>query len=275
MKTALAELDLATASSLDQALRLLRSESRAPLAGTTDLFVELNFGILKPRRFLDIWSLDELRHISVRGDTLVIGALATFTGLIRSPLVQARLPMLVEAARLVGGIQIQNRGTLGGNIANASPAGDSLPVLAAVDAVLVLRSADAERRVPITDFYTGYRKTVLRPDELIVAVEVEPVEGRQYFRKVGTRAALAISKIVMAGVRGGRGGGAVPRIAFGSVGPTVIRVRDTERALAAGTHIEDTVRILEKEIAPIDDLRSSAAYRSQIAGNLLRRFWSL
>lgn len=269
MKTAVADLDLKTASSLEQALQLLRTELRTPLAGTTDLYVELNFGTLKPRRFLDIWALDELRTISLRGDALVIGALATFTALIRSPLVHARLPMLVEAARLVGGIQIQNRGTLGGNIANASPAGDSLPVLAAVDAVLVLRSADAERRVPITEFYTGYRKTVLRPDELIVAVEVPLVEGRQYFRKVGTRAALAISKIVMAGVRG-----AVPRIAFGSVGPTVIRARETERALAAGTHIEDAVRILAKEIAPIDDLRSSAAYRHLVAGNLLRRFWS-
>jgi len=269
MKTPVAELDLERATSLDQALSLMQGEPRTPLAGTTDLYVELNFGTVKPRKFLDIWGVNELRTITMRGDTLVIGALATFTSLIHSPLVQARLPMLVEAARLVGGIQIQNRGTLGGNIANASPAGDSLPVLAAVDAVLVLRSAAAERRVPFTEFFTGYRKSVLRPDELIVAVEVPPVEGAQYFRKVGTRAALAISKIVIAGVRG-----AVPRIAFGSVAPTVVRVRETEQALVAGTHIEDAVRILEKEIAPIDDLRSSAAYRRQVAGNLLRRFWS-
>jgi CO/xanthine dehydrogenase FAD-binding subunit len=269
VKTAVAELDLKTATSLDQALATLHSESRTPLAGATDLYVELNFGTLKPRRFLDLWALDELREISFRGDTLVIGSLTTFTALIRSPLVATHLPMLVEAARLVGGIQIQNRGTLGGNIANASPAGDSLPILAAVDAVLVLRSAESERRVPLTEFYTGYRKSVLRPDELITAVEVQPVEGTQFFRKVGTRAALAISKVVMAGVKG-----AVPRIAFGSVAPMVLRARQTEQALAAGTHIEDVVRILEREIAPIDDLRSSAAYRRQVAGNLLRRFWS-
>jgi len=270
MKTSIAELDLETATSLEQALELMQGEPRTPLAGTTDLYVELNFGTLKPRRFLDIWALDELRAITMRGDTLVIGALATFTALIRSPLVNERLPMLVEAARLVGGVQIQNRGTLGGNIANASPAGDSLPVLAAVDAVVVLRSADAERRVPFTEFYTGYRKSVMRPDELIVAVEVPPVEGAQYFRKVGTRAALAISKIVIAGVKA-----EVPRIAFGSVAPTVVRARETERALAAGTHIEDVVRILGRELTPIDDLRSSAAYRHQVAGNLLRRFWSM
>jgi xanthine dehydrogenase small subunit len=268
VKTAISGLDLTRATTLDQALRLLKQEPRTPLAGTTDLYVELNFGILKPRKFLDIWPLDELRTITMRGDTLVIGALATFTALIHSPLVRARLPMLVEAAGLVGGIQIQNRGTLGGNIANGSPAGDSLPVLAAVDAVLVLQSAGAERRVPLAEFYFGYRKSVLRPDELIVAVEVPPVQGEQFFRKVGTRAALAISKIVMAGVKGPS-----PSIAFGSVAPTVVRARATEAALAAGTHIEDVVRILEKEIAPIDDLRSSAAYRRQVAGNLLRRFW--
>ena len=269
MRTAISSLDLRRPASLGEALGTLRDEPRTPLAGATDLYVALNFGTLETSRFLDLWALDELRGISLRDDTLVLGALVTYTALIRSPLVAARLPMLVEAAQLVGGRQIQNRGTLGGNIANASPAGDSLPVLAAADALLVLRSADAERRVPITGFYTGYRKSVLRPDELIVAVEVPPVEGRQHFRKVGTRAAQAISKVVFAGVRG-----AVPRVAFGSVAPVVLRARATERALAEGAAIEEAVRILEGEIAPIDDFRSTAAYRRRVAGNLLRRFWS-
>lgn len=177
--------------------------------------------------------------------------------------------MLVEAARQVGGAQIQNRGTVGGNIANGSPAGDSLPVLAAVDAVLVLRSADAERRVPLTRYYTGYRATVLRPDELIVAIEVAPVEGRQWFRKVGTRAAQAISKIVMAGVRSDQ-----PRIALGSVAPTVVRVPRTEAALASGGGIDTAVSVLAGEIKPIDDVRSTAQYRLRVATNLLRRFWA-
>lgn len=268
MRTAISELDLKRATSLDDALRIRREEGRTPLAGATDLYVELNFGTLRARRFLDLWGLDQLRQISLVENTLVLGALATWTALIRSALVAQRLPMLVEAARLVGGVQIQNRGTLGGNIANGSPAGDSLPVLAAVDAAVVLRSMDTERRVPITEFYTGYRTSVLRPDELIVSVEVPVVEGMQFFRKVGTRAALAISKVVFAAVRG-----PVPSIALGSVAATVVRARETERALAAGAHIEDAVRILEREISPIDDLRSTAAYRRQIAGNLLRRFW--
>lgn len=269
MRTAVADLDVKRATSLNEALRMRRDEGRTPLAGATDLYVEMNAGVLEPRRFLDLWPLDELRQITLAGDTLVLGALTTWTMLIRSSLVAERLPMLIDASRLVGGVQIQNRGTLGGNIANASPAGDSLPVLAAVDALLVLRSVDAERRVPIAEFFSGYRATVLRADELIVSVEVPTVHGRQFFRKVGTRAALAISKVVMAGVRG-----ETPRIAFGSVAATVVRVRDTERALAAGADIDDAVRILEREISPIDDLRSTAAYRRRVAGNLLRRFWS-
>src|SRR5688500_10547391 len=154
-------------ASLDDALRILRDEQRTPVAGATDVYVALNFGTLEQKRFLDIWPVDELRAITERGDALVLGALATYTSLIRSPLVRERLPMLIDAARQVGGAQIQNRGTLGGNIANGSPAGDSLPVLAAVDAIVVLRSAGGERRVPLTQYYTGYRATVMRPDELI------------------------------------------------------------------------------------------------------------
>lgn len=269
MRTAISALEMRTVATLDEALAILRDERSTPIAGATDIYVALNFGTLEPKRFVNIWSVKELRDISMRGTTLVIGALATYTALIRSPLVAERLPMLVEASRQIGGVQIQNRGTLGGNIANASPAGDSLPVLAAVDAVVVLRSADHERRVAITEFYTGYRATVMRPDELIVAIEVLPVEGRQWFRKVGTRAAQAISKIVVAGVRN-----RPPRIAFGSVAPTVVRVPDTERALAGGATIDDAALILSREIAPIDDLRSTAEYRMRVATNLLRRFWN-
>ncbi len=267
MRTAISGLDLQRPSSLEDALRILQEGPRTPVAGATDVYVALNFGTLAPRRFLDIWSLDELRGISLNGDTIVIGALATYTSLIRSPLVRERLPMLVEASRLVGGVQIQNRGTVGGNIANGSPAGDSLPVFAAADAVIVLRSASGERHVPFTGFFTGYRTSVMRPDELIIAVEVPRLEGTQWFRKVGTRAAQAISKIVVAGVRSPS-----PRIAFGSVAPTVVRVPKTEAALAA-EGIDEAARVLSDELAPIDDLRSTAEYRRRVSVNLLRRFW--
>lgn len=240
-----------------------------PLAGATDLYVGLNFGTVSATRFLDLWPLEPLRRIETRGEVLSLGALTTYTTLTRSRLVKQRLPMLVDAARQVGGVQIQNRGTIGGNIANGSPAGDTLPVFAAVDAVVVARSASSERRIAFAEFYSGYRATVLRRDELIVAVEIPPVDGRQWFRKVGTRAAQAISKVVMAGVRS-----SLTRIALGSVGPVVIRARGAERALAAGQGVDAAVAALGADINPIDDLRSTADYRRVVAGNLLRQFWA-
>jgi len=269
VRTALSQLDLRRAKSVGEALAILRDDERMPVAGATDVYVGLNFGTLPVKSYLDIWGLDELRGISVRDDRLVLGALATYTDCIRSREVAERLPMLIDASRLVGGPQIQNRGTIGGNIANASPAGDSLPVFAAADAFVVLRSATAERRVPLTSFYTGYRATVRRPDELITAVEVPSVEGRQWFRKVGTRAAQAISKVVIAAVRSS----SAPRVALGSVAATVVRVPRTEHALAGGASLDEALRILDTEITPIDDVRSTADYRRRVSRNLVRRFW--
>jgi CO/xanthine dehydrogenase FAD-binding subunit len=269
MATALSRLSLLQPRTLGEALRRLRDEAPlVPLAGGTDLYVGFHFGTVPERRFLDLQGLRELGRIRRRGETLVIGALATYADLIRSPLVRRRLPILAEASRWVGSPQIQNRGTLGGNIANASPAGDTLPVLAVAEATVVLRSADRERRVPFGSFYTGYRQTVMRPDELILAVEVPPVEGRQWFRKVGTRAAQAISKVVMAAVRAPQ-----PRIALGSVAPTVVRVPRTEAVLAGGGSLAEAQATLTEEIQPIDDLRSTAAYRRRVSANLLAQFW--
>jgi xanthine dehydrogenase small subunit len=256
--------------SLTDALKMLRDEGPlVPMAGCTDLYVALNFGTLQATRFLNLWGLDGLRRIELKGDVLAIGALATHTDLIRSPLVRARIPMLAAAAREVGGVQIQNRGTLGGNVANASPAGDTLPALAAADALVVLRSSSGTRRVAFTAFYTGYRQSVRRPGELIVGFEIPAIRGRQWFRKVGTRAAQSISKVVIAGV-----GGEAPRIALGSVAPTVVRARRTEAALASGATLEGAQRTLADEIAPIDDARSTAEYRRRVVSNLLARFWA-
>ena len=259
--------------SLTDALKMLRDDGPlVPIAGCTDLYVSLNFGTLEETRFLNLWGLDGLRNIAVRGDLLTIGATATHTDLIRSPLVGRRLPMLAAAAREVGGVQIQNRGTLGGNVANGSPAGDTLPVLAAAEATVVLRSASETRRVPFRTFYTGYRQSLRRPDELIVGFEIPAIRGTQWFRKVGTRAAQAISKIVIAGV--GPHGTTPARIALGSVAATVIRATRTEAALAGGSTLEEAQRILVDEIAPIDDIRSTAEYRRRVASNLLARFWT-
>jgi CO/xanthine dehydrogenase FAD-binding subunit len=254
--------------SLADALKMLRDEGPLlPMAGCTDLYVSFNLGTLAETRFLNLWALDALRAIEDRGRVLSIGALASYTDLIRSRAVNRRLPMLVAAAREVGGVQIQNRGTIGGNVANASPAGDTQPVLAAAEAQVVLRSAAGTRRVPFASFYSGYRRTVMRPDEIIVAFEIDAIRGKQWFRKVGTRAAQAISKVVMAGVAGER-----PRIAVGSVAPTVVRAPKTEALLAARGAVEDLRATLLSEIAPIDDIRSTAEYRRRVAANLLARF---
>jgi CO/xanthine dehydrogenase FAD-binding subunit len=141
-------------------------------------------------------------------------------------------------------------------------------MLAALEADVLLSSVDGTRRVPFTSFYTGYRASVMRRGEIITAVEIPRVTGKQWFRKVGTRAAQAISKIVMAGVRTSR-----PRIAFGSVAPTVVRVPRTEELLAAGGSLEEATAMLATEIHPIDDIRSTAEYRRRVAGNLLAAFW--
>jgi len=255
---------------LAAALRVLREEpDTVPLAGCTDVYVALQFGQRPGTAYLDLTPLRALRRIAVAGDRLVIGALATYTDLLRSRHVRTRLPMLLDAARQVGGAQIQNRGTVGGNLANASPAGDTLPVFAAAEAEVVLQSAEGERRVPFASFSTGYRQTARRPDELITAVEVPAVAGRQWFRKVGTRAAQAISKVMLAGVRAER-----PRLALGSVAPTVVRLPGTEAAFASGAPLEAALDALRAEIAPIDDVRSTAEYRREVAVRLVREFWT-
>jgi CO/xanthine dehydrogenase FAD-binding subunit len=270
LRTAVCSLELLRPRTLRDALGMMRDEQPlVPLAGCTDVYVALNFGTLPVKRFIDLWPLDELREIRVADGALSIGALATYTRIVRSALVRRRVPILAAAAREIGGVQIQNRGTLGGNVANGSPAGDTLPVLAVSDATLVLGSAGGERRVPFNSFYTGYRKSVLRADELILAIEIPRLAGRPWFRKVGTRAAQAISKVVMAAVRSDR-----PRVALGSVAPTVVRLPETEAALAASTPIAEARQVLEAEIRPIDDLRSTAEYRRRVSGNLLEQFWS-
>jgi xanthine dehydrogenase small subunit len=256
--------------SLPDALKMLRDEGPlVPLAGCTDLYVSLNFGTLTPTRFLNLWKLDALRGIEARGAGLRIGALATYSDIITSRPIRSRLPMLAAAAREIGGVQIQNRGTIGGNVANGSPAGDTLPVLLAADAVVILRSAAGSRRVPMTSFYTGYRQTAARPDELIVGFEIPKVAGRQWFRKVGTRAAQAIAKIVVAGVWDTQ-----PRFAMGSVAPTALRLTKTEAALADGGPLDEAQAVLQQEIAPIDDVRSTAEYRRNVAANLLAQFYT-
>jgi CO/xanthine dehydrogenase FAD-binding subunit len=249
------------------------------IAGGTDLMVLMNAHMLDAATFLDIWGIDELRGISDQGSSLRIGALATYTQLIRSELILRHAPALAAASRTIGAIQIQNRGTIGGNIVNASPAGDSLPVLAAYDAEIEIGSARGERLVSFNQFYTGYRRTVLEPDELVLAVRIPKLldAERDFFWKVGTRRAQAISKTVLA-ARAKNDGKKIEqiKIGIGSVAPTVVRARQTETLLAGAmltpALIEDAREIIAREVAPITDLRSTEHYRRTVTGNVLVKF---
>lgn len=249
------------------------------IAGGTDLMVLMNAHQLDASEFLDIWRVDQLRGIVDEGDAIRIGALTTYTEIIRSALVQQQAPALVAASRTIGAIQIQNRGTLGGNVVNASPAGDSLPVLAAYDAVVEIGSTRGLRDVPFNEFYTGYRRSVLLSDELVLAVRIPKLKSgeRDFFRKVGTRRAQAISKTVMA-ARAKVTSSVVESISIGvgSVAPTVVRARKTEKTLTGrkltNELIAQAAKTIAQEIAPITDLRSTEHYRRTVTGNILARF---
>ena len=265
---------------LDEALSILGARPQAvkPIAGCTDLMVALNARTLNHQEYLDLWPIDELRGIEDRGEFIRIGALTTYSQLIHSPVVKRQAPALVAASLTIGAVQIQNRGTIGGNIANGSPAGDSLPVLLAGNAELEIRGIRGRRTVPITRFYIGYRTNVLEPGEIITAIHLPKLgEGeRSTFLKVGTRRAHAISK-VMLGAYWRLKDGVIETISlsYGSIAPTVIRARTAEsfligRRLTPELPAEALVP-LSLDLSPITDLRSTAEYRRRVAGNLLAK----
>lgn len=249
-----------------------------PIAGGTDLMVQLAAGSgSRPARVLDLWGLDELRGIAIDGDELVVGALTTYTEIRRSKLCNEVMPALAEAAATIGAAQIQNRGTIGGNVVNASPAGDTLPVLLATGARFDAGGPRGERTVPAEVFWPAYRQTALAPDELLLRVRIPIVPGREVrFRKIGTRRAQAISKVVMAlAWRDMDGRWADVRLALGSVAPTPIRAGRTEAVLEGRAPDPGTAGLaaetLAGELSPIDDVRSTAEYRRAVAARVLHR----
>ena len=248
-----------------------------PVAGGTDLMVSLTGELAPPpASVVDLWAIEALRGIAIDGDALTLGALTTYTDVRRSALCREHVPALVEAAATIGAAQIQNRGTLGGNIANASPAGDTLPVLLAADAVIVVGSERGERDVPAAEFWMGYRQTALAHDELIVRIRLPLAAEREMrFRKVGTRRAQAISKVVIAVAWQGDGTWHDVRVALGSVAATPIRAAATEAALEDRRPTPETAdaaaETLAGELAPIDDVRSTAEYRRLVAARVLHR----
>jgi xanthine dehydrogenase small subunit len=270
-----------------------RTPEAVPLVGGTDLMVAWNLGDLNDRVVLDLSRLGEWSRIEQigagagaraaagSGTSLRIGALVTHTAVQRHPIVRRRFGLLVEACATIGGVQIQNRGTVAGNIANASPAGDTLPPLAVYDARVHIASASGRRSVPFLDIFSGVKKTTLRPGELIEAIEL-PLPAskptRELFRKVGTRAAQAISKTVAAGLLWLAPDGTVreARFSLGSMAPTVRRLRSVETYLAGKRLTPEVIReasaLVSADVAPIDDVRSTAGYRLATSQRLLESF---
>lgn len=281
MRAYLPAYDLKVPTCLDEALQLLAAEPNVwrPFAGGTDLMVLLEADRLAHERFISLWHLPELRGIETNDDHATLGALTTYTQIQQHPVLRAEFPLLCAAASVTGSIAIQNRGTIGGNIANASPAADSLPALLVYEAELELISAGGARWVAYQDFHTGYKTTLLGADELIKTIRLPRATTgwRQHTRKVGTRKAQAIAKVCCAALA--LMDGAVIkdfRLAFGSVAPLPLRVRRTEDLLRGQQLDAATIKAAGSELlralSPIDDVRSTADYRARVAVNLLEEF---
>ncbi len=284
MRSYLPSYQMEAPRNLESALERMKREPGVwkPIAGGTDLMVLLEAGKLPHRRYLSIWKLPELRGIEVGPDHVTFGALTTYTTVQDHETLAREFPLLCRAAAETGGIATQNRGTLGGNIANASPAADSPPALIVYDAELELVSADGTRWLAYRDFHTGYKQMRLRPDELIRGIRLPRTMAawKQRYRKVGTRRAQAISKVCFAGAaRVENGRIADARIALGSVAPTVVRAAQTEKLLRgelpSRAVLQAAQTALSREIAPIDDMRSTARYRLRVAQNLLAEFFEI
>jgi CO/xanthine dehydrogenase FAD-binding subunit len=278
------EPPLETPGTLAEAFAVLAGSTAdaqvTPIAGGTDVMVRITGEIGEPpTRMVDLSRLEELRGIAVDGASIVLGARTTYTEIRRSELCREHLPTLVEAAATIGAAQIQNRGTLGGNIANASPAGDTLPVLLSLDAEIEIAGPRGARTVPGSAFWVAYRRTALAPDELIVRVRIPIAGGREArFRKIGTRRAQAFSKVVLAVAwRDGGTGRAWSdvRVALGSVADRPVRASAAEAALEGADPTPETAdaaaEALAGEIHPIDDVRSTAEYRRVVAARALHR----
>jgi len=285
----LSRFEMARPSSLAEACALLASRSAAGaktvlLAGGTDFMVMEKLTPLRPLDeplplVLDISRLAELRGVRAVDAVVSVGAACTFAEIQRDPLVRERLPLLARAAEDLGGPSIQARATVGGNLATASPAADGVAALGAYDAVVVVQSSRGERRIPMAQLQTGYKQSSRAPDEIIVAFEISPPgpEATWYWRKVGPRRAQAISKVAVAAVAELRDGTAQRfGLAAAAVAPVTALMPET-RALVRGTELaalrtESVDRAVDADIAPIDDLRSTRAYRAHCTRALVREF---
>jgi CO/xanthine dehydrogenase FAD-binding subunit len=281
MRSNVAQYDLIAPNSLDAVLQILADspDHYTPIAGGTELMVALGAGRLQSKKLISLWNLEELRFIEVASDAIIIGAGTTFTDIRKHPVISNELSILAQAASWTGSIANQNRGTLGGNIVNASPAADSPPALLAYDAELTLISTRGPRTIPYRDFHLAYKETVLEHDELLHSITISRnLKGyKTYIRKVGTRNAQAISKVAIAALaRMKKSHIEDIRIGAASLREYPARLTATEQSLIGKTITQKTIAAARTailtEARPIDDIRSTAKYRATVAANLLEEF---
>lgn len=274
------EIDVLTPSNLEEALGILsqRNQRLRIVAGGSDVIVQLRDGVMRTDKLLNILSLDELRYVRRDNDEIHIGSLATYSDIVNSRLTRQHGWVLVEAAKQIGAIQLQNTATIGGNLGNASPAGDSLPPLYALDTTVVTRSKTGRREIPIEQFFVSYRKTALRQDELIEEVYFKAMNSRDRgsYQKLGLREANAISIVDVAVVLRGRDTDVSfreARVALGAVAPIIMRSRKSE-SLLVQTPLDEAIIsraavVAAGDASPIDDIRGSAEYRKEVLASLV------
>jgi CO/xanthine dehydrogenase FAD-binding subunit len=276
----LTEVDVITPHSMREAIQIIdmRRDRIKVIAGGTDLTIQLKDGLYQPEALLNIEPLSEIRYITEEKGVVHIGALSPFADIIESSIIEELAPVLVEASQTIGGRQIQNRATIGGNICNSSPAADGVPPLYALGAAVVLRSAEGRREVPIELFFTGYRKKDMRANEIMEEVKFRGMNrnDRAAFVKLGLRQSNAISiasTAIWAELAQSKDRFNKARIALGAVAPTVVRAHKTEDLIVKTTledeKISEAMKIVSTECSPISDIRGSAEYRSAVMPNLV------
>lgn len=277
----ISEIEMISPSTLEECLLILSTEGTELrlIAGGTDAVVRMKEGKWLPEAWININRIKELRHITEKDGAIHIGPLTTHSDICRSTLLQKKADVLVEAAREVGAVQMQNMGTIGGNIGTASPAGDTIPALYVLDAAVELQSVNGTRIIPINQFFTGPGRTILKQNEMITNIIIQPQADNEIgiFQKLGPRKAQSISIVNVAiSLKMGKDRQCLEgKIAFGSVAPTIIRAKKCEALLTiqplTDDIIENIAKVAWKEVMPITDVRATARYRRDMSSALLER----
>jgi CO/xanthine dehydrogenase FAD-binding subunit len=273
------EIDVLSAHTLEEALGLLQQhrENIRIIAGGSDIIIQLRDGVVKTERLLNILPVKDLRFIEEKDGKIHIGALSTYTEIIRSQHIEKHAWILLEAAKQIGATQLQNSATIGGNLGNASPAADSLPPLYALGATIVTRNKSDRREIPIERFFIGYRKTALKSDELIEEIYFDGLTRNDAgaYLKLGLRKANAVSIVDVAVILRGKRKDSYRdvKVALGAVAPTIVRAHSCEQALIGRRLTEkslrEAARLASKDASPITDIRGSAEYRRKVLDSLV------